>query len=117
MAALLIIVVMVLLLLAVVVNLLMRQATGVYNGVRWGELSFGLDFQWVGEIQPARAINLVHLVGIPDTAALRKKLTAIIMQSGEFFAEQAINLGQTIVNLHRPLRDALPAVLPVARWS
>jgi predicted PurR-regulated permease PerM len=48
---------------------------------------------------PARAINLLHLVGIPDAAALRRKLTAIIMKSGEFFAGQAINLGQMTVNL------------------
>ena len=59
---------------------------------------FGLDFKSVGEILPAWAINLLDRLGIPDAAALREKLTAIITQSGEFFAGQAIDLGQTTVH-------------------
>jgi predicted PurR-regulated permease PerM len=93
MTTLLIVVVMVILPLTVVVNLLIREATDVYKSVRSGELSFGLDFKWVGEILPGWAVNLLHRLGIPDAAALREKLTAVIMQSGEFFTGQAINLG------------------------
>jgi predicted PurR-regulated permease PerM len=95
---LLIVVVMAILPLTVLVNLLVHEATGVYKSIRSGELSFGLDFKWVGEILPAWAINLLRGLGIPDAAALREKLTAIIMQSGEFLAGQAINLGQTTAN-------------------
>jgi predicted PurR-regulated permease PerM len=98
MTTLLIVVVMVILPLTVVVNLLIREATDVYKSVRSGELSFGLDFKWVGEILPGWAVNLLHRLGIPDAAALREKLTAVIMQSGEFFTGQAINLGQMTVS-------------------
>jgi predicted PurR-regulated permease PerM len=84
--------------LTIVLNLLTREAIGLYNGLRSGELSFGLDVRSLGEMLPSWTINLLHLLGIPDVAALREKLTTIFMQSGEFFAGQAINLGQTTVN-------------------
>jgi predicted PurR-regulated permease PerM len=98
MTTLLIIVVMVILPLTLVINLFIREATGVYQDVRSGELSFGLDLKSLGEILPGWAINLLQRLGIPDAAALREKLTTIIMQSGEFFAGQAIGFGQTTVN-------------------
>ena len=98
MTTLLIIVVMVILPLTAVVDLLIREATSVYDSVRSGKLSFGLDFQWVREILPAWVINLLHRLGLPNAAALQEKLTAIIMQSGEFLAGQAINLGQMTAN-------------------
>jgi predicted PurR-regulated permease PerM len=52
MMTLLIIVTMVILPLTLVVSLLIREATGVYNDVRSGDVSFGLDFN--GSENPAR---------------------------------------------------------------
>lgn len=96
---LLIIVVLVILPLSLVVNLLLHEATSVYESVRAGELSFGLDFKWVPDILPTWAVNLLQRLGIPNGAALRDKLTGFILQSGDFFASQALNLGQMTVNL------------------
>jgi predicted PurR-regulated permease PerM len=98
MTTLLIVVVMVILPLTIVVNLLIGEATDVYESMRSGKLSLGRDFEWIGDILPTWAINLLGRLGIPDAAALREKLTAIILQSGEFFTGQAINLGQMTVN-------------------
>jgi predicted PurR-regulated permease PerM len=94
----LIVVVIVILPLTIVGNILIREITTVYNDVRSGEVNLGLDFEWVGRLLPAWAIGLLQRLGIPDAPALREKLTAIVMQSGEFFAGQAIGLGQTTVN-------------------
>ena len=98
-ATLLIIVVMVILPVTTLVDLLLAEATAVYKGMQSGELSLGLDFQQIREALPALATSLLDRLGLGNLGALRERLSTLLLQSGQFLAGQAINIGQTTVDL------------------
>jgi predicted PurR-regulated permease PerM len=126
---LLIIVVLVILPLTLIIDLLLREAAGLYQGYQSGELRFNLDLQQVRDALPAWAINLLNRLGLPDFGAVRERLSAILLESSRFLAGQALNFGQTTVDfiislfvmlyllffllrdgreLSRQIRDAIP---------
>jgi predicted PurR-regulated permease PerM len=94
---LLIILLLVVLPVATLVNATIREAGGVYGDFREGRLSLDLDAQRLRETLPTWVVNLADRLGLPDAAALRQRITETVMQSGEFLAGQAFNLGQTTI--------------------
>lgn len=94
---LLVILLMVVLPTATLIELTAGEASGVYESFRTGELSLDLDAQWLREFLPGWIVSLADRFNFPNAASLREKLTATVMQSGEFLAGQAINLGQTTI--------------------
>ena len=91
---LLIILLMVVLPLAALISATAREASAVYQDFRTGDLSLSLGATRVRELLPSWAIGLADRFGLPDAIALREKITTTVMQSGEFLAGQALNLGQ-----------------------
>ena len=69
----------------------------MYQDFRTGELSLSFDAQRLRETLPGWVVSLADRFGLPDAAAVREKITATVMQSGEFLAGQALNLGQTTI--------------------
>ncbi|KAB0265579.1 AI-2E family transporter [Microvirga brassicacearum] len=97
-ATLLIIVVLVLLPLMVLANLLVRQAAGVYQAFQSGGSSLRLSAEQIWSLLPTWLIDLLKRIDLPNFGALREKLSAILMESGQFLAGQAINFGQSTVD-------------------
>src|SRR4051794_26307870 len=97
-ATLLVIVVLVLLPLMVLANLLVRQAAGVYQGFQSGELSLRLNAEQIWGLLPTWLIDSLERIDLPNLGALRERLSAVLMESGQFLAGQAINLGQSTVD-------------------
>lgn len=97
-ATLLFIVVLVLLPVLVLANLLVRQAAGVYQGVQSGELRLRLNAEQIWGLLPTWLIDSLERIDLPNLGALRERLSAVLMESGQFLAGQAINLGQSTVD-------------------
>jgi len=97
-ATVIIILLMVILPLAVLMNLVVREAVAVYQGLQSGELTFSVDFRWIAEILPAWLKDLADRLGLRSVGALRDRSWAALMESGGFLAGRAINLGQKTVS-------------------
>jgi predicted PurR-regulated permease PerM len=93
-ATLAIIVVMVIVPLALVTASLVEEASGVYDRIRSGELSFGRYLRQVLDVLPGWALNHLERLGLTDPAAVQERLSAGLAKGGQFFAAQAINVGQ-----------------------
>jgi predicted PurR-regulated permease PerM len=97
-ATVVIIVVMVLVPLGVIANLVIQEAIAVHQRLQSGELTFAADFDRIREMLPVWMTNLLGRLGLESFAALREKLWAALMESGDLLAGQAINIGQTTLN-------------------
>jgi predicted PurR-regulated permease PerM len=97
-ATVIIIIAIVILPLAVITNLVVREAVAVYHGLQSGELTFSVDFGWIGDILPAWVTNLSDRLRLESVGALRDRSWAALMESGGFLAGRAINLGQRTVS-------------------
>lgn len=94
---LLIILLLVVLPLTVLINATAREAGSVYQAFRNGELGLNLDAQHLRETLPGWVVGFADRLGLPSVAALRERITASVMQSGEVLAAGALNLGQTTI--------------------
>ena len=92
-----IILVLVVLPVAALINATAREAGSVYEEFRAGGLGLDIHVQRLRETLPGWVVGLADRLGLPDITALRERLSATIMQSGEFLAGQAFNLGQTTI--------------------
>jgi predicted PurR-regulated permease PerM len=93
-ATLAIIVVMVIVPLTLVTASLIDEASGVYGKIRSGELSFGGYLRQVLDVLPGWALNLLERLGLTNAAAVQERLSAGLAKASQFFAVQAINIGQ-----------------------
>jgi predicted PurR-regulated permease PerM len=89
-----IIVVMVILPLALIAAALVREAAGVYEKIRSGELNFGRYFRQVFDALPAWAAHLLDRFGLTDFDMVQERLSSGLMKSSQFLAAQAIAIGQ-----------------------
>ena len=96
-ATLAIIVVMVIVPLTFVTVSLIEEASGVYERIRSGELSFGRYLRQVLDVLPAWALNLLERLGLTNAAAVQERLSAGLAKASQFFAVQAINIGQNTI--------------------
>jgi predicted PurR-regulated permease PerM len=93
-ATLAIIVVIVIVPLTLVTVSLVDEASGVYDRIRSGELSFGRYLRQVLDVLPGWALGLLDRLGLTDAAAVQARLSAGLAKAGQFFAVQAVNVGQ-----------------------
>lgn len=93
-ATLTIILVMVILPSAVITALLLQEAFGVYERMQSGELNFGRYLQQVLDALPAWATGLLDRFGLTSLGAVQEKFSAGLTKGIQFFAAQALNIGQ-----------------------
>jgi predicted PurR-regulated permease PerM len=89
-----IIVVMVILPLTLVTALLVKEAAGVYERIQSGEVNIGRYFQQVYGLLPGWAAGLLERFGLTTIGDVQARLTAALVKGSQFFAAQAVNIGQ-----------------------
>jgi len=89
-----IIVVIVILPLTMITASLLQEASGVYERIQTGELSVGRYFAQILDALPSWAVNLLDRYGLTNFPAVQEKVSAGLMKGSQFFASQAINIGQ-----------------------
>ena len=95
---LLIIVTIVLLPLALTAASLANEATNLYEQVQTGELDFGKFLQEILDALPAWATGLLDQIGVTNVGDIQKGLTALLKEGSQFFATQAVVVGQGTAN-------------------
>ncbi len=73
---------------------LAREAAGLYDRIHSGELNPVMFFEKVFGALPAWVSSLLDRAGLVDFAALQKRLSAAFAQGSQYFATQAVALGQ-----------------------
>ncbi|WEX90783.1 AI-2E family transporter [Sinorhizobium garamanticum] len=94
-----IILVMVILPFLLMANLVFREATSVYQGIAAGQIVLGIDVQALRDMLPDWLNDLLNRIELPDAAALRTRLLNALVESGQFVAGKAINIGQSTFHL------------------
>jgi len=130
------IVLLVVLPLILVSAMLVQEASVVYARMQSGEISFSRYFQQMYEALPAWLSGLLNRFGLGSLSLLQDRVTTGLTKGSQFFATQALNIGQDTFNLvmafftmlyilffflrdgHqlvRRLREAIPLELDVKR--
>jgi predicted PurR-regulated permease PerM len=95
----LIIVGLVLLPLALTAASLINEATSLYDRVQSGELNLGRKLQRMLDALPGWASTILARVGVTDVGDVQQRLIALLKEGGQFFASQAVLVGQGTANL------------------
>jgi len=95
---LLIIVTIVLLPLALTAGSLVAEATSLYERVQSGQLDLGHIFQNFLDALPSWASSFLGRLGVTDAGDVQSRLVAILKEGGQFFATQAVLVGQGTAN-------------------
>jgi predicted PurR-regulated permease PerM len=85
---------LVLLPMGLISALLLQEAAMIYHRVQSGELNVGRSFQQVFDALPAWATGLLHRFGLSDLAMVQARLAGVLTKGSQFFASQALNIGQ-----------------------
>jgi predicted PurR-regulated permease PerM len=93
-ATVLVILVLVILPITLVAGMLVQEGLSTYERIQSGELNIGRYFQQVLNALPAWATSLLDRVGLTSLVRIEERLAAILTRSAQFFAAQALNLGQ-----------------------
>jgi len=93
-----IIVGIVLLPLALTAASLASEATNLYEEVQSGELNFGKLLQEILDALPAWATGMLDQMGVTNVGDIQKGLTALLKEGSQFFATQAVVVGQGTAN-------------------
>jgi len=93
-ATLLIVVVLVIVPVTVLIVLLVQEASGIYEGMRTGDMSFGSYLRQILDVLPAWALGLLERFGLTDANAIQARISAGLARMSQFFALQALNVGQ-----------------------
>jgi predicted PurR-regulated permease PerM len=96
---LLIIVTIVLLPLALTAGSLASEASSLYERVQSGELNLGRIMQRFLDALPGWATNILDRLGVDDVGDIQKRVTALLKEGSQFFATQAVVVGQGTANL------------------
>ncbi|SDA93738.1 AI-2E family transporter [Sinorhizobium sp. NFACC03] len=96
---LLIILVMVILPFFLIANLIFREAASVYKDIASGQIVLEIDVQGLRDLLPGWLNGLLSRIELPDAGALRTRLLNTLLESGQFLAGQAINIGQSTFHL------------------
>ena len=95
----LIIVALVLLPLALTAASLVTEATNLYDRVQSGEFNLGRMLQRVLDALPGWASSILGRLGVADVGDVQQRLIALLKEGGQFFASQAVLVGQGTANL------------------
>ena len=66
----------------------------IYHRVQSGGGGVGRSFQQVFDALPAWATGLLHRFGLSDLAMVQARLAGVLTKGSQFFASQALNIGQ-----------------------
>jgi predicted PurR-regulated permease PerM len=97
-STLLIILVIVILPSGLITGLLLQEALSVYGRIQSGELSFGRYLQQILDALPAWVSGLLDRFGLTSLGAVQEKLSAGLTKGIQFFAGQALNIGQNTLD-------------------
>lgn len=97
-ACLVLIVLLVLLPLAWLTGMLVREGTLVYQRIQSGDINFGLYLQQIYSALPASVTALLDRFGLGSSGLLQERLTAALTRGSQFFASQALSIGQDAFN-------------------
>jgi predicted PurR-regulated permease PerM len=73
---------------------LVQEASNVYESIQSGELDLGRYFQQILEALPIWATNWLGRLGMTNAGEVQQRLTTALVTSSQFFAAQALNIGQ-----------------------
>jgi predicted PurR-regulated permease PerM len=79
---------------ALITGLLLQEAFGVYGRLQSGELNFGRYAQQVLAALPPWLTSLLDRFGLTSLGAVQEKFSAGLAKGFQFFATQALNIGQ-----------------------
>jgi predicted PurR-regulated permease PerM len=82
-----------------VAGALIRQAVAIYQRIEIGEFDIGQFLRRIPETLPGWAVSLLNYFDLTDFAAIQERLTAVLSQTGQFIAAQALAIGQNAVSL------------------
>jgi predicted PurR-regulated permease PerM len=98
-ATVVIIVVIVILPSTLITASLVQEATGVYGKFQSGELNVARDFQRIVDALPTWLTSLLDRFGLTNLAEMQERLFAGLAKGSQFFATQALNIGQITFEL------------------
>jgi predicted PurR-regulated permease PerM len=79
---------------AVITAMLLQEGFSLYARLQSGEISFGRYLQQMWNAVPAWATGLLDRIGLTSLGALQDRIAAGLTKSMQFFATQALNIGQ-----------------------
>ncbi|KAF1047286.1 AI-2E family transporter [Xylophilus sp.] len=79
---------------ALVAVSLTQEAMVVYEKLKSGQVNVGIYFQQIVAALPAWAVSLLDRLGLGDAGALQAKLSSAAVQGSQYFATQALSIGQ-----------------------
>lgn len=94
----LLIVTIVLLPLALTAASLVNEATALYERVQSGELNLGRILQRFLDALPGWATGILRRLGVADVGDVQQRLLALLKEGSQFFATQAVLVGQGTAN-------------------
>jgi len=97
--SLLMILLLVLLPLAVITAMLVQEASVVYQHMQTGEISISRYLQQMYEALPGWVTGLLNRFGLGTSGLLQERLTSGLTKGSQFFASQALSLGQNTFDL------------------
>jgi predicted PurR-regulated permease PerM len=80
--------------LGLITAALVQEASSVYESIQSGELDLGRYFQQILEALPTWATNWLGRLGLANVGGVQQRLTTALVTSSQFFATQALNIGQ-----------------------
>jgi predicted PurR-regulated permease PerM len=84
--------------LTLITALLVQEATGTYERIQSGEFDIGRYFQQTFNTLPGWVTNLLDRFGLTNLGLVQERLSAALRKSSQFFAGQALNVGQNTLN-------------------
>ncbi len=78
----------------VISALLAREAIGVYDRLQSGAWNPALELRRLFDALPAAVTDLLSRFGLDNFSTLQRRLTAALTQGSQFFATQALSIGQ-----------------------
>jgi predicted PurR-regulated permease PerM len=93
------IVLLVLLPLSWIAGMLVKEGAQVYQRVGSGEINFSAYLQQIYAALPASVTALLDRFGLGSSGLLQERLTAALTRGSQFFAAQAVSIGQDAFNL------------------
>jgi predicted PurR-regulated permease PerM len=98
-ATVVIIVVIVILPSTLITASLVQEAAGMYGKFQSGELNVARDFQRIVDALPTWLTSLLDRFGLTNLAEMQERLFAGLAKGSQFFATQALNIGQITFEL------------------
>jgi len=93
------IVLLVLLPLSWIAGMLVKEGAQVYQRLGSGEINFSAYLQQIYAALPASVTALLDRFGLGSSGLLQERLTAALTRGSQFFAAQAVSIGQDAFNL------------------